>query len=275
MNCNTHYMGRQHVWLEKTDSTNEVIKRLLKEDATIESLGGDLHGLLEGIPEDGFLVVADHQTTGKGRSGRIWNDEKGSSIAMSVMLKPRVGAESVSMVTLVSAIAVARSIKEVCDLDAMIKWPNDIIIDGRKVCGILTEYITDGKAPCLIIGIGINVNQAVMPEDIADRAISLYMASGDGTVYDREDLIEDIMQNLEYYYGVFTENKDMSGLLDIYSDMLINTDRRVRVEDPQQAFEGMAKGIDIQGRLLVETDDGVMHAVSAGEVSVRGIYGYV
>ena len=275
LHCNTNYIGRQYVWLKDTDSTNEVIKRLLKDEATIESIGQDLRELIEGDPADGLVVISDHQTAGKGRSGRTWTDETGASVAMSVMIRPRIEVDDCSKVTLVSALAVVKAIKEVCDMDAGIKWPNDVVIDGRKVCGILTELELSAEEPSLIIGIGLNVNQADMPDELMDRAISLYMASGCDTVYDREELIEAILENLEHYYDVFSKSADMSLLKDEYDSCLVNIGRTVRTTDPKEPIEGTAKGIDDEGRLLIETVDGVIHPVYAGEVSVRGIYGYV
>lgn len=275
LDCRTNYIGRQYLWLEDTDSTNEVIKRLLLEDVTIESIGGDLHGLLEGVPENGFVIVADHQTKGKGRSGRVWEDKKGNNIAMSILLKPEVAVDNTSIVTLVSALAVARAIRMMSGLDVSIKWPNDVIIEDRKVCGILTELVIRQGVPYVIVGIGVNVNQANVSPQIADRAISMYQASGSGVIYDREELVESICTELERYYHIYEQTGDMTGLKDEYEGLLINTDRRVSVLDPGESMEGVAKGIDTLGRLIVESDDGKLHHIYAGEVSVRGVYGYV
>ena len=273
--CNTSYIGRQNIWIDTTDSTNEVIKRLLKDGQTIEGETGRLNRLIEGTTHNGLTVIADHQTGGKGRSGRVWMDEPGSNIAMSVLLMPGLGAESMSMLTLVSAIAVAEAIEYRTGLEPKIKWPNDVVINGRKVCGILTELeVAQGKY-CLIVGIGVNVNQTYIPEELEDRATSLVNESEMMTLYDRTELVESILEKLEYYYEIFIKKGDMTELAGIYNDMLVNTGREVKLSDPSETIEGIARGIDNKGNLIVEAVDGSLRHIYAGEVSVRGIYGYV
>ncbi len=275
INCRTAFIGKQNIWLDKTDSTNEVIKRLLHDGQTIEGETGRLNRMIEGRTHHGLTVVADHQTGGKGRSGREWVDEIGSNIAMSVLLQPGLGADSISMLTLVSAMAVAAMIREKTKLKPSIKWPNDVIIGERKVCGILTELVVAQGHYCVIVGIGVNVNQAYMPDDLADRATSLLNESEGCIPYDREELVNSILENLEHYYDIFCKKGDMTELVDEYNKQLVNIGRRVKVLDPSENTEGIARGIDDKGRLIVETDDGSLHHIYAGEVSVRGLYGYV
>ena len=271
-NCNTEFIGKQHIWLEETDSTNSLLRRLLSDGVTIEhkTYGGML---IEGAPKEGAMIVADSQNAGRGRSGHTWKSPAGTSIALSVLLKPDVNDNSIPIVTLIAALAVSETVKKVCNLDTKIKWPNDIIVGGRKICGILTELdITDGRKS-LILGVGINVNQQSFPDDISDIATSLLIETG--VEVDRALVVSTFAEALEKYYKKFLITGNMSLLKNEYEKLLINIGKEVKVLDPLENITGIARGIDDNGELLVETKEGVVRHVYAGEVSVRGIYGYV
>lgn len=245
------------VYFEEIGSTNEEARKLA----------------FAGYPQ-GTLVIADSQTGGKGRRGRNWHTPKGSSIAMSLIVKPELEAEYASMLTLVQAMAVAQAIEEMCGLKAQIKWPNDILVNEKKVCGILTEMNMEGtKISFIIIGTGINVNQESFPEEISDIATSLKKESGN--VHSREKLVECICKLFNKYFGMFMDSKDLSGILEEYNSRLISAGRMVKVLDPKEEFVGQALGINASGELLVKKESGEVVNVYAGEVSVRGIYGYV
>lgn len=221
----------------------------------------------------GTLVVAERQTAGKGRRGRGWESPAGSGIFMTLLLKPEINPNNASMLTLVAALAVARAITEVTGEPAQIKWPNDIVMHGKKVCGILTEmsaqfdYINH-----IVIGIGINVHNESFPEEIAHMAGSLWTECGKS--FHRADIIEKILEHFETYYGQFLETEDLAGLQKEYNAMLVNLHAGVKVLDPKESFEGKAMGITKRGELIVDTWES-RKLVSSGEVSVRGIYGYV
>ena len=250
-------MNPNIIFLEEIGSTNEEAMRLA----------------FEGQPH-GTLVITDNQTGGKGRRGRNWHTTKGSAIAMSLILKPELEAEYASMLTLVQAMAVAKAIEENCGLTAQIKWPNDILVNEKKVCGILTEMNMEGtKISSIIIGTGINVNQDVFPEDISDIATSLKIESG--KKQSRENLIKTICELFEEYFQMFMQRKDLLGILEEYNLRLISAGRMVKVLDPKGEFTGQALGINALGELLVKKESGEVVNVYAGEVSVRGIYGYV
>ena len=153
----------------------------------------------EGAPH-GTLVVADRQDSGKGRRGRSWVMPAGIAIAMSIVLKPEeLLPGNAPMLTLVSALAVAGAIREQTGLKAAIKWPNDIVIDGKKVCGILTEMSTQiDYINHIVVGIGINVHNEQFPEELIDRATSLYLASGKH--FSRAALVEAVCESFEHYY---------------------------------------------------------------------------
>ena len=227
----------------------------------------------EGAPH-GTLVVADRQDSGKGRRGRSWVMPAGIAIAMSIVLKPEeLLPGNAPMLTLVSALAVARAIREQTGLEAAIKWPNDIVIDGKKVCGMLTEMSTQiDYINHIVVGIGINVHNEQFPEELIDRATSLYLASGKH--FSRAVLVEAVCENFEHYYEIFMRTQELSGLQAEYDSWMVNKDRQVRILDPQGEYEGKSLGITERGELLVETPEGV-RKVDSGEVSVRGIYGYV
>lgn len=270
--CSTKLIGKQYLWLEDTDSTNSVIRRLLRDGTTIEP-GEEGGRLIEGTPAEGLVVISDHQNAGRGRSGHDWDSEPGEGLAISVLLQPEVDDDSISIMTLVTALAAAKAIKLTCDVKPMIKWPNDLVCRGRKVCGILTELeIVNGKKS-LIVGVGINVNQRSFSKELDDKATSLRIETGKEV--DREELMKQFVEAMEHYYAIFQKSGDMSDLLDEYNDSLINIDREVKVLDPSEDITGIAKGIDKKGQLLVETEDGIIHEIYAGEVSVRGLYGYV
>ena len=251
------WVGCEILYFDSIDSTNTKAQELAEK----------------GYPS-GTLVVADKQIAGKGRRGRNWESPSGCGIFMTLMLKPDINPNNASMLTLVSALAVAKALADITGKDAKIKWPNDIVIDGRKVCGILTEmsaqfdYINN-----IVIGIGINVNNSSFPEEISATASSLRLLSG-GKKYRRAEIIEKIMEYFEKYYSIFLETEDLSALVNEYDAMLVNMKRQVKVLDPKEPFEGTAMGITKTGELIVDTWES-RKLVSSGEVSMRGIYGYV
>ncbi len=254
----TKWAGREYRYLEETGSTNDDCVRFLKEGAP--------HGI---------VVVAGSQSAGKGRRGRSWASPANESVYMTLGLRPNVPTDRVSMLTLVMALAVARAVEEISGLDnARIKWPNDIVIGGRKVCGILTEMHMDGnRIESVVIGVGINVGGREFAPELAQTATSLYMECGQK--FERDILIARVLEHFEWYYDKFVEKCDMSTIMGEYAEKMINKDREVRVLDPLGEYTAVARGINEMGELLVEKEDGTTGAVYAGEVSVRGIYGYV
>ena len=226
----------------------------------------------EGAPH-GSLIVTDRQKNGRGRRGRKWETPPGSAIAMSFLLRPELRPENASMLTLVTAMAVVRGIEDICDLKVGIKWPNDIIVGNKKVCGILTEmsaqidYINH-----IVIGIGINVQVEEFPEEIQDMATSLVKEAG--KQINRAALIERICEYFEAYYERFIQTEDLSAIASEYNAHLINLNQSVKVLDPKNPYEGKARGITPRGELVVDTWKS-RKLVSSGEVSVRGVYGYV
>ena len=253
--------------------TEWVAKEVLYFD-TIDSTNTKAQELAEKGYPSGTLVVADKQESGKGRRGRSWVSPSGTGIFMTLMIKPDINPNNASMLTLVAALAVAKAITSVTGEEAMIKWPNDIVVNGKKVCGILTEmnaqfdYINN-----IVVGVGINVHNESFPEEISQMASSLMIEAG-GKRFHRAQIIAETMSYFEQYYDTFLKTQDLSALVREYDELLVNRNKSVRVLDPKEPFDGKAMGITPKGELIVETWES-RKLVSSGEVSVRGIYGYV
>lgn len=221
----------------------------------------------------GTLITAETQTAGKGRRGRSWQSPKGTTIAMTLCLEPKISTEHLSGLTLVMALAAAEAIRETAGVVPQIKWPNDIVVNGRKVCGILTELFFEKGRPVVLIGTGINVNTEEFPEEIREIAGSL--KSETGKEITREALIASAMKYFEKFYEQYEKTENLSLLKEAYEALLANKGKQVQVLDPQQPYQGTAKGITHRGDLIVVREDGTTWEVSSGEVSVRGLYGYV
>lgn len=253
----TGWAGQPVHFFDTLGSTNAQAKR--------EAEDGAAHGT---------VVVADMQTAGRGRRGRDWVSPAGTNIYFTLILRPQIEPDRASMLTLVMAHSVARAIAQETGLKCGIKWPNDIVVNGRKICGILTEMSAERDyIHYVVIGVGINVGEQEFAAEIADKAASLNEECGRNIK--RSALTARVMQCFEEDYECFLDSQDLGGLLESYNRMLVNRDAQVCVLDPKGEFKGIARGINAAGELLVEREDGRMEQVYAGEVSVRGIYGYV
>lgn len=245
------------VFYEETDSTNTQAKRLAENGAG-----------------DKTLVVTERQNAGKGRRGRGWESPQGTSIYMSLLLRPQIEPQKAPMLTLVMAYSATEAIREQTNLPAVIKWPNDLVLNGKKICGILTEMSAEiDFINYVVIGIGINVNTETFPEEIAGKATSLYLEKG--SKIRRTELIVSVLEKFEKNYERFLKTGDLSDIQEEYNRLLVNKDREVTVLEPGNEYNAYALGINETGELLVKKEDGTREAVYAGEVSVRGIYGYV
>ena len=235
--------------------------------------------------ENGTLIVADMQTAGRGRRGREWSSPAGKNIYFSLLLRPELEPDKASMLTLVMALAVSKGMQRSMEalnienkknhmLRPEIKWPNDIVMNGKKVCGILTEMGLKQKTiDYVVIGVGINVHSQEFAPEIVDTATCLDEECGKRV--SRKLLLNHVVEAFEEYYEIFMQQKRLEGLRFEYEELLVNRNREVSVLDPQGEYRGVAKGITDTGELLVELADGSTTKVYAGEVSVRGIYGYV
>lgn len=272
----TQWIGQNIRFYEKVDSTNLRAKLEAEKGA-----------------ESGTLIVAECQTAGRGRRGRVWNSPHGANLYFTLILKPKFAPDKASMLTLVMALAVVRGMEQAMEAEEVvaepvsdaseksafpkIKWPNDIVWNDRKVCGILTEMSVQqgvqNRISHVLIGVGINVYQQEFPPELAKKATSLETECG--RRISRSKLLADIMQAFEKYYDIFREAESLAGLKKLYNQKLVNCSREVRVLDPKGEFMGIATGINDVGELCVTLADGSTIEVYAGEVSVRGICGYV
>lgn len=285
----TRSLGRRIFYYEQIDSTNTQAKRLVKE----ELVKGALHGA---------LILAEEQLNGRGRLGRDWSSPKEGGIWMSFILNPKLPVSSCPMLTLVAAMAVNSAIRRVSGLASFIKWPNDIVVNGKKVCGILTE-ITTGRTATgdsvktagstnearsettaeqdkkdmvdinIILGIGINTNRKEFPSELYAKATSLSLEKG--VELNRSCLIAEICNSLEKYYEEFVRQGDLAELKAEYEEYLINKGKQVLVLKEEEEYPAIALGINEQGALLIETKEHGVETIVSGEVSVRGVLGYV
>jgi BirA family biotin operon repressor/biotin-[acetyl-CoA-carboxylase] ligase len=260
----TKDFGKRVIYYEEIDSTNTAAKELGKQTGN-----------------HGALVLAEEQNQGKGRLGRDWSSPKGSGIFMTIVLQPQILPVHASMLTLVAALAVNQGIRKVTGLDSYIKWPNDIVVNGKKVCGILTEMSTmNDKLECVVIGMGINANRDVFPEELKKTATSLKLECKKEV--ERTELIVAIMEYLEQYYVLFGQTESFIDMVTEYNEVLINRNKQVRIIGAHKEYTGTALGINETGALLVQTEEqhqgittSAIKTVVSGEVSVRGMYGYV
>ncbi|MCM1159213.1 MAG: biotin--[acetyl-CoA-carboxylase] ligase [Bacteroidales bacterium] len=252
----TKWLAGMILYEEEMDSTNIQAKRLGESNAP-----------------NGALIVTERQTAGRGRRGKTWVSPQGNCY-FSILLRPEIMMDRASMITLVSALALAKAIKQTTNLDTMIKWPNDVIANGKKLCGILTESSTDLEyINYAVVGIGINTNQIDFPEEIRETASSIRLETGERV--DRAKLLGVFLNIFEQYYEKFLETEDLSTLSAEYNRLLVNCGREVKIIEKEQERILKAVGIDDNGRLIVEDGHGQQEAIISGEVSVRGLYGYV
>lgn len=254
----TELIGRSYVHFDQIESTNTYAKE------NISKL------------KDGAVITAEKQTLGRGRLGRRWTVEKSDGILMSIVLKPKIKPARALMLTHIASLAVAEAI-EYTGVKALIKWPNDIIVNNKKVCGILLEMIAElDMISAVIIGIGLNANSGAFPPDLSDKATSLKIASG-GTI-DRKKLTALILNHLEDNYTQFLDGKFTMDSIKSYS---LTLGKNIRIIDykntsaPQRYIDCYAVDIDDDGYLVVRFCDGSIHTVMSGDVSVRGSCGYV
>lgn len=250
---NTMYIGRPTLILDSVDSTNEEIKRRARQ--------GEKQGL---------TVVSDEQTLGKGRLGRVWKSPKGTSIYESILLRPELAPSQVPCITLVAGLALCNTVNSIADLGAKIKWPNDIIVGRKKLCGILTEMtIEDNAVSFAVVGMGINVNNRSFPDEIKEKATSLYLEKG--RAFDRCELVARLAESFEQVYNEFIIS-GFESLKDSYASLCATIGRRVSTSRAGKEICGTGSDIAPDGGLIVLTDDGKSEYISTGEVAVQGIY---
>ncbi len=251
----TNFIGKNYIHKLVIDSTNNFAKEMASK-----------------VP-DGTVIIAEEQTAGRGRLGRSWISQKGCGIWMSIILKPNIQPQEALNLTQVAAISVVKAIEEVFHVESKIKWPNDIILNNKKVCGILTEMSSEiDKINYVIIGIGVNVNCDNFPEELKGKATSLYLETN--SKVDRKKLTASILNNLEFYYNAYLQ-KGFEYIRPICIEKSITIGRQIKVIANEGEIEGKAVTIDNNGSLVVETKEGKRLSIMSGDVSVRGLLDYV
>lgn len=269
-NLKTDFIGRNIKYFRVIDSTNTYAKRIAEEGC-----------------DNGTIVVADSQTSGKGRLGRIWDSADKKGIWMSVVLRPSVAPGDVQIITLGAAAAVVNAIYKTTGIKAGIKWPNDIILEGKKICGILTEMNTEmDKVNFLVVGIGLNVNHEAkdFPDGIKDIATSMRYYADTNKLqvnelvkegfFNRSEIIKSILFELERIYSKI-ENGCLEEIIEVWKSNSVTLGREVCMTLRNVQYLGIAKDISEGGKLVVQCTDGVCREVTSGEVSIRGVLGYV
>ena len=251
----TKWLGKYTVFFSTCDSTNTRLQELANAGA-----------------KEGTVVISEEQTAGQGRNGRNWNSPKGEGIFLSMLLRPEFKPRYASMITLVTALAVCSALGKNGVERLFIKWPNDIVASGKKLCGILTKMSTDAEAiQYIIVGLGINVNQKNFHPEIAKIATSLYIETKEEK--SQVNIIADFLSAFETYYEQFRITKDLSLLKEEYNQKLVHRNSMVRIIEEGREKTVKALEINEKGELLVE-EQGQIRTIIAGEISVRGIYGY-
>ena len=250
----TRTLGRAINHYEHTlTSTNAVLKDMAKQ----------------GAPH-GSLCLCECQTAGRGRMDRSWSSPEGQGVWLSVLLRPDMPAERAPLITFCCALAMAKAVREVTALDAKIKWPNDLVLNGRKLCGILLEMVFDTQGCAVVAGTGLNVRRGAYPDELADRATSIEEWA---VVPDRGAIIAAYLKALEDALSA-VEKHGFAGIAEDFRRECITLGSNVHVLGTDADFTGIAEDVDNSGALLVRTG-GELRRVLAGDVSVRGVMGYV
>ena len=250
----TFVLGKKVYFFDEITSTNEYAKKLANDNAN-----------------EGTIVISDSQTNGKGRLDKNWVSNKGDGIFLSLILNPNIELFSVTQITLLAGICVCNTIKMCTNLDAKIKWPNDIIINNKKVCGILTEVSAQiDKVSHIILGIGINVNNESFDESIKNKATSIFLETGNKL--ERQKIIGYFLKEFENKYFKYKQEKNFLTFLDEYKNLCVNIGKEVKVIYCDKEITGVVLDISPLGEIILKTKKETLKIVS-GEVSLRNANG--
>ncbi len=244
----TRTFGRTLFLFDEIDSTNTCAMTLAETDAP-----------------DGTVVWAEYQIAGKGRLGRSWKASQGDNLTFSLILR-NLPVSQLSWVPYHVAEGIAGGIEKVVDLDIRTKWPNDLMIDGKKFCGTLLESTGSRDAPSVVAGIGINVNQSSFPPDIEHSATSLYLETG--VQQDRVRIFQSVMENLEALFDEVRAGRG-DGIVETWKDRCQTLGKEISVRSDTETVHGRAIGLADDGGLILDTSDG-LRTVYAGDVTLSG-----
>lgn len=244
----TSLLGRQIYCFDTIESTNTFAK----------SIAGN-----ENI--EGTLIIADEQTSGKGRLGRRWESERGKNLTFSIILNPNIQAEYFGILSLLGGVAVTEAVRKLTGLKAVCKWPNDVMIGQKKICGILSESVLTNKTrSSVIVGIGLNVNQSQFSDELESKASSLYRISG--KYFDRFEVLAALLERLEHYY-IRLQAGDANEILNHWKDLSPIIGLMVNIQQGQTLISGRVTGIAPDGSLLLD-QNGKETQILSGDVSI-------
>lgn len=249
---------------DRRDLGEELRWTILRFDSLPSTMAEAARQAVAGARE-GLVVVAREQTAGRGRQGRAWASPKDVGLYVSVLLRPRLRAEEWPLVTLAAAVAVVDALGEACALRADIKWPNDVLAGGRKLCGILAEALETKAGRACVLGVGVNLTAGAYPAELRGAATSIEEAAG--TRVGAEELLGALLDALARRYARLRE---AGGAAEILTEWRARSSyaegKRVRVSLGVETFEGVTRGLEPDGALRVETDEGETRIVRAGDV---------
>ena len=241
-------IGSPHIALETTDSTNIRARGLIREGAT-----------------EGTVVTATHQTSGRGRKDRRWIDRPGQNLLASYLLKPWREPEEWGGVPLLAGLAVQRALRKFAPLDLHLKWPNDVLVENRKIGGILAESVTIEGATWIITGIGVNLNQTEFEGSFRQPPTSLLLESG--RQCDPEDMLTALSKEFDAVFGLWREQGNPP-ILDLWKQQTRMLGARIVIEEEGRMRTATAAGLSREGALIVRTDEGTTEEIFAGDVSI-------
>lgn len=247
----TNFIGRQIHYQESVESTQRIAHKLASEEA----------------PE-GTVVIAEEQTSGRGRMNRQWHSPKYTGVWMSLIIRPNIPLIKAPQLTLLSAVAIVQAVEEITGLYPQIKWPNDILVNGKKVTGILTELQAEAdQIHSIIIGIGINVNQKKddFPEELRDKASSLLIESG--KLISRSTLIRNVFKHFEKLYKLYLDQGFLPIKL-LWEGCAISIGKKIKARTLSAVLVGKALGITDEGVLMLEDGDGTIHHIYSADIEL-------
>lgn len=242
-------IGHKVIHYFRTDSTNSAALELGAQAAP-----------------HGTVVIAEEQTAGRGRLGRKWYSEKSSGIYASIVLRPPLAPSTAPVLTLMAGVAVHSAVRAATGLSGDIRWPNDLLINGKKVCGILTEMRAEvDRLHMVVLGIGINVNQSSMPDELREIATSLALEGG--RHYSRLHLLAELLRDIERYYHMLLNEGSAAIVREWSAASTYAEGKRVRVKASRDDYFAVTSGLDASGALKVCRDDGRQELLVAGEIT--------
>jgi BirA family biotin operon repressor/biotin-[acetyl-CoA-carboxylase] ligase len=248
-NLGTTIFGRRIISFKSIKSTMDYAKSLAERDE----------------PE-GTVVIADYQSKGRGRFGRVWMSEPGKNILMSIIIRPSIPLEKFGLISFLSAVSVAEAIEKIANVKVNTKWPNDLLINGRKVSGILMEAsITADKGDFVILGIGVNVNQEEFPKEIKNYATSLLIETG--KYYDRVVLLQEILRSLESNYLKINQTHDFTEIMKKWKEKCSMLGKEITLIHAGKTINGTAVDVDSKGFLRLKVGESTI-SLSSGEVTI-------